>query len=305
MTAGQQVTASFDMTLNHSTYFMMGVDFIQYDAGKEWHDNVRVSTSVEVTYTDLGPGDYLIVVPPNMDNEECVEQSSLGRRCEYPTRLTGLTYRLRKPYALNTTRVTVDGLVLAANGIQYTETSPQLGQFVLNEEPDGEVWVCYDASGYYAELPPPEVLFLLPVQDRVVGYFGSHESGWGSYYWHGSYYEHFHNGVDFESGIGTPVYAAADGRVGWEDQAAGGLMIHIYHDFHGFRTTYAHLSSRIVEDGDEVLQGQIIGYTGDTGNVTGPHLHWGLVHQGSPENPLLYTTYYPAPVSVNIPPQVE
>jgi murein DD-endopeptidase MepM/ murein hydrolase activator NlpD len=133
----------------------------------------------------------------------------------------------------------------------------------------------------------------MPVQGTITGTFGSQQDLWPSYYWHGTYYDHFHNGIDFGVGTGTPVYAAADGNVVFEDQDAGGMMIHIYHPFHGFRTTYAHLSQRVVDNGSAVLQGQLIAYSGDSGNVTGAHLHWGLVYAGSPENPLAYTDYTP------------
>ena len=62
-------------------------------------------------------------------------------------------------------------------------------------------------------------------------------------------------------------------------------MIHIHHS-PGVDTVYAHLSSRVVADGDIVAMGEPIGFTGDTGSVTGPHLHWGLVVNGVPEDPM-------------------
>jgi murein DD-endopeptidase MepM/ murein hydrolase activator NlpD len=141
-------------------------------------------------------------------------------------------------------------------------------------------------------MPDPEGQFFLPVTGPNTATFGSQMGLWPEYYWHGQYYEHFHNGVDFGVGIGTPVFAAADGTVRYEDQEAGGMMIHIFHPLpDGFRTTYAHLSSRVVDNNSAVLRSQLIGYSGDSGNVTGAHLHWGLVFDGSPEDPLLYTDY--------------
>ena len=185
----------------------------------------------------------------------------------------------------------MDGLTLAGSGIEYTESSPERGEITLVNEPTGEVYVCFDVSYYSRGLPDQEALFIVPTSGRITGTFGSQYEGWPSAYWNGSYYEHFHNGVDFGVVTGTPVYAAADGTVKYETQAAGGTMIHIYHPFHGFRTTYAHLSQRLVADGATVIQGQIIAYSGDSGTVTGPHLHWGLVYMGSPQDPLPYSNY--------------
>jgi murein DD-endopeptidase MepM/ murein hydrolase activator NlpD len=56
----------------------------------------------------------------------------------------------------------------------------------------------------------------------------------------------------------------------------------------GFSTRYAHISRFTVEQGDEVEQGQIIGYIGSTGNSTGPHLHYEVWHQGKPVNPMQF-----------------
>lgn len=156
--------------------------------------------------------------------------------------------------------------------------------------------LCFDGAGQAAVSSPlllPDTAtdgkFILPVSGSITAAFGPQGSAvWGSAVWHGTYYSSFHNGVDFGVGSGTPVYAAAGGYVSHETQLAGGTMIHIYHP-NGMRTTYAHLSSRVAALGSTVAQGALIGYSGSTGNVTGPHLHWGLVINGSPEDPMRYT----------------
>ena len=87
---------------------------------------------------------------------------------------------------------------------------------------------------------------------------------------------------------GTPVYAAADGRVVYAGRLGGyGNVIKIRHR-DGFLTLYAHLHKfrRGIRRGKYVKKGQVIGYIGSTGMSTGPHLHFGLYKNGRPINPL-------------------
>ena len=98
----------------------------------------------------------------------------------------------------------------------------------------------------------------------------------------------FHAAVDLRADIGDPVLATADGVVnfaGPHDDSGMGNLIIIDHDF-GFRTHYAHLDSLDVERGEFVEEGEVIGRSGATGNVSGPHLHyeiWHLQRQLNPE----------------------
>ena len=92
------------------------------------------------------------------------------------------------------------------------------------------------------------------------------------YYSSGSY----HGAVDFGVSVGTPVYAAADGVVvtaTWGGSDSYGYYIKIKH-YNGLYTLYAHASSLAVSVGQVVKQGQLIMYSGNTGNSTGPHLHF-------------------------------
>ncbi len=91
-----------------------------------------------------------------------------------------------------------------------------------------------------------------------------------------------HDGVDFRASIGTPVRAALTGQVVGEantDLVPGcysfGRWIMIKHP-DGLSTLYAHLSLSVVDIGQTVVTGQIIGYSGNTGYTTGPHLHFGV-----------------------------
>ncbi len=97
-----------------------------------------------------------------------------------------------------------------------------------------------------------------------------------------------HLGVDFGGRTGTPVMAAADGRVKFAGRLGGyGNVIKIRHR-DGFLTLYAHLHKfrRGIRRGKYVKKGQVIGYIGSTGMSTGPHLHFGLYKNGRPVNPL-------------------
>jgi murein DD-endopeptidase MepM/ murein hydrolase activator NlpD len=96
-----------------------------------------------------------------------------------------------------------------------------------------------------------------------------------------------HDGLDFTSTIGAPILATADGyvsRSGWEDTY--GNIVEITHA-EGFMTRYAHISTRLVKEGQRVKRGERIAEVGSTGRSTGPHLHYEVFHQGRVINPLL------------------
>ncbi|MEP5730927.1 MAG: M23 family metallopeptidase [Sulfitobacter sp.] len=97
-----------------------------------------------------------------------------------------------------------------------------------------------------------------------------------------------HSGVDFAAGLGTPLYATADGVVthsGW--QSGYGRLVKIQHEF-GIETRYAHLSRLRVKVGQRVSRGQRIGDMGASGRVTGVHLHYEVRVGGKAVNPMIY-----------------
>jgi murein DD-endopeptidase MepM/ murein hydrolase activator NlpD len=95
-----------------------------------------------------------------------------------------------------------------------------------------------------------------------------------------------HNGTDYAVPDGSPIYAAADGKVSIDTVGAGarsyGHYITVDHG-NGYQTRYAHLdpSSADVHPGDEVKAGQVIGRSGHSGHVTGPHLHFEVLKDGT------------------------
>ena len=95
----------------------------------------------------------------------------------------------------------------------------------------------------------------------------------------------FHEGVDFPADAGTPVVAAASGKVVFAgEQPQYGKMVEIDHG-NGLVTRYAHASQLNVRDGDLVLRGQRVATVGSTGRSTGPHLHFEVRLNGVPQNP--------------------
>ncbi|MBA2689522.1 MAG: M23 family metallopeptidase [Burkholderiales bacterium] len=94
-----------------------------------------------------------------------------------------------------------------------------------------------------------------------------------------------HDGIDFVAPLGTAVQAAAGGAVIESSiHSDYGNMIDVDHG-NGLTTRYAHLSKRLVNMGDVVLKGQLIGELGSTGRSTGPHLHFEVRQHGAPLNP--------------------
>ena len=131
-----------------------------------------------------------------------------------------------------------------------------------------------------------EVLFNWPLAAHTI------TAGW--YYSDGK----LHRAIDLRAAVGTPVYAAEDGTVDWVqtwdgrstrgDQSYGNLVRIRHADYNGgkLQTLYAHLQRVTVKNGQAVREGEVIGYSGNTGNSTGPHLHFEVRLNGTRCNPL-------------------
>ncbi|MFR9621092.1 MAG: M23 family metallopeptidase [Rikenellaceae bacterium] len=98
-----------------------------------------------------------------------------------------------------------------------------------------------------------------------------------------------HHGVDLAGTTGDPIYATADGVVIKSEQGyrtvGYGQMILIDHGF-GYETRYGHLSKRLVERGDSIRRGDVIGLMGSTGGSTGPHLHYEVIIRDKTVDPV-------------------
>lgn len=98
-----------------------------------------------------------------------------------------------------------------------------------------------------------------------------------------------HTGIDFAAAIGTPIYATADGVIDKVEVSFSGYgkMLEIDHGF-GYRTRYAHMHGFAVRQGQKIKRGDLIGYVGDTGLSTAPHLHYEVFVNGIHANPVHY-----------------
>ncbi len=101
-------------------------------------------------------------------------------------------------------------------------------------------------------------------------------------------YNKKHQGVDFAAPTGTPIMAAGSGRIEFVGNNGGaGKYIRIKH-LNGYKTSYSHLSKYAsgIQKNVKVRQGQVIGYVGNTGLSTGPHLHYEVIFNGKRINPM-------------------
>jgi murein DD-endopeptidase MepM/ murein hydrolase activator NlpD len=122
---------------------------------------------------------------------------------------------------------------------------------------------------------------LWPVLGQITGHFGERLdpfSGEGA----------FHAGLDIASRYGDAIHVTADGIVEEAGQRAGyGRVVVVDHGF-GVTTLYGHLSAFNVQPGMRVKAGDVIGYEGDSGRSTGPHLHYEVRIYNTPVNPWRY-----------------
>ena len=98
-----------------------------------------------------------------------------------------------------------------------------------------------------------------------------------------------HTGVDFSLEVGNPVHATGDGKIKYTKSSLSGYgkQVHIDHDF-GFQTKYGHLDKILVKKGQWVKRGDLIGYSGNSGKSTAPHLHYEVIKNGIKVNPIHY-----------------
>lgn len=99
----------------------------------------------------------------------------------------------------------------------------------------------------------------------------------------------YHGGVDIANDIGTPVKATADGIIVYAEFEAGGYgnLVTINHG-NGYMTKFGHMLKYVVSPGQHIKKGQIIGYLGNTGHSTAPHLHYEVKLNGIAVNPVKY-----------------
>jgi murein DD-endopeptidase MepM/ murein hydrolase activator NlpD len=157
-------------------------------------------------------------------------------------------------------------------------TGGETRKFYRYQTTDDNVVDYYDETGKSAK----KFLVRKPVSDGTItsGFGGRNHPILGI--------TKMHTGVDWGSGMGTPVFAAGNGTIekaGWE--GGYGKYIRIRHA-NGYETAYGHMSAfaRNMEPGTKVRQGQVIGYVGSTGLSTGAHLHYEILINGRFVDPM-------------------
>lgn len=152
-----------------------------------------------------------------------------------------------------------------------------IGQVLI--VPGGEIQQSYQRtpSGFTSVFKPPSSQkktggFIWPTVSRSITQY---------YHWR-------HHAIDIGGKISSPIYASMSGTVTHADWGNGYGYYVIMDHSGGKKTLYAHLSKIYVQNGDQVVQGAVIGAVGSTGWSTGPHLHFEIIINGTKVNPLSY-----------------
>ena len=168
----------------------------------------------------------------------------------------------------------------SSNIIQSTDLRFEqfLHRIAVQKESYGELIVLAEEKSESMKFLP----CILPVNGNMISGFGYRKHPISGH-------TTLHTGVDFACGIGTPIYATADGVVkeAHRNGHGYGIVVNLNHG-NGFETKYAHLSKAMVKEGQQIKRGQLIAYSGNTGRSTGPHLHYELIKDGVKVDPADY-----------------
>jgi murein DD-endopeptidase MepM/ murein hydrolase activator NlpD len=166
-----------------------------------------------------------------------------------------------------------------SHDLSVEEFSGLLGQLSQQIEERSDQLVVLEALLVNSSANKKFLPTLSPIED---GWFSSN-FGWRIDPFSGQ--RAFHEGIDFPADVGTPIVAAASGKVIFADvHPQYGKLVEIDHG-NGLVTRYAHCSKLFVKEGDLVVRGQKVAAVGSTGRATGPHLHFEVRLNGVPQNP--------------------
>jgi len=203
-----------------------------------------------------------------------VQQAAILRGELLASRSTLAGARSSKSHALVATKAQIasevaESKALAAASAQLAARIQEAQAADRSSSGDGST----DTSPSPTSSPPTG--FIWPLSGPITSPFGMR---WGT----------LHPGIDIGVPTGTPIHAAAAGKVIWCGWMSGyGNLVMIDHGG-GLASLYGHQSRIAASCGEEVAQGQLIGYVGCTGFCTGPHLHFEIRVNGSPVDPLGY-----------------
>jgi murein DD-endopeptidase MepM/ murein hydrolase activator NlpD len=221
-----------------------------------------------------------------------VQVASLGALASEVTALYGLrqnrlAHQAAHPSAASIAAAPTPPTLAAADDVNQQQVNSTIDQFYalrtdalsgrVSRALEGGLTPSY--SGDWATLADAPNMW--PLEGRVTSSFGEREdpfNGEGA----------FHSGIDISAPYGTPVRATADGDVMDESMGSGyGRQVVIDHG-HDVLSVYGHLSASAVVPGQHVIRGQVIGYVGQSGRATGPHLHYEVRVHNVPVNPHKY-----------------
>jgi murein DD-endopeptidase MepM/ murein hydrolase activator NlpD len=197
-----------------------------------------------------------VSVPPTISIQQCVKgapQFVHARKIHYVKKQETL-FQISKIYGIPVEKIAI------ANGIK-DPSQISIGQAIV-----------IPANAYSN--------IIWPVRGKISSYYGNRK-GRG-----------FHTGIDIAASKGTPIWAVADGLViasgkGLDGFSKYGRIVILDHG-NGVRTIYAHNKKNNVRSGSCIRTGDVIGEVGNSGNATGPHLHFEIRKYGDPINPILY-----------------
>ena len=184
--------------------------------------------------------------------------------------------------ALDTKSATVQ-VTSTAFPVERVDVPPSQDELLSPDEVQKELNI---RAAVFARITPVKLWngpFILPVLGPISSPFGIGRS------YNGAPVTSHHSGTDFGVPEGTPIMAAAHGRVAFAGPlTTRGNSVIIDHGL-GVFTGYHHMSRIDVSVGQEIAQGQVIGAVGATGLATGPHLHWELIVSGANVDPVFWT----------------
>jgi len=229
----------------------------------------------------FGIHQHLIISINNINNPDMLKP---GKHINVPTK-TGIYYQVRKGDTL--TRIAVrhkipPRSIAVQNGLKSKMIRPGQKLFLPDAvERHEEIKVAVKRKKVSSTIIAGMRNFIWPLRGRITSGFGNRNDPlYGQ--------RQFHCGIDISANVGTPVRAAAPGKVifsGWK--AGYGNCVILRHE-NGFITVYAHNSRNLASADGDVKQGETIAYSGMTGAVTGAHLHFEIRKYVNPLNPLRF-----------------
>jgi murein DD-endopeptidase MepM/ murein hydrolase activator NlpD len=159
--------------------------------------------------------------------------------------------------------------LVVGSQVQVVRSAPGRNRMLLGLAPVGSGGLSWPELPSFGNDPRQSAPYLRGSSTMIWPSQGTFTSGYG---WR---WGRMHKGIDIANNVGTPIVAAARGRVsfaGWHDGGYG-YFVEIVHD-DGSKTRYGHNSTLLVREGQLVEQGQVISQMGSTGRSTGPHLHF-------------------------------